>query len=600
MDLGLDYEDLGSRGKKANARELVAWMDRLGRLSDLIVAVKAARPHLADSTALLPPPHIPFHENKLFTGREEWLTQLHDAFSRDETVAVTQAVAGLGGVGKTQLALTYCFRHLTDYDLIHWLRADDATTLGTEMAELAYRLGLAVREITDQEALRQLALDWLHGTEHRWLLVFDNADTIQPAELRPYLPQMGHGVSLITSRNPNWHGLAQTLSLAQFSKGEAVAFLLNQPDLAGASEDKLAEWGDALQLAEMLGHLPLALEHARAYIAETGCSLADYAEYFATERQELWAEAEAPMAYDQRTITTTWELAFSQVRQTPGAAALLNLCCYLAAEDVPLTLITETAAALDAASLPAELVTLAKSKRKLDKAIAPLLRYSLAARQDNHLSLHRLVQTVARDQMPIATVQTWLAAAVELLNTAWPFAQYDMATWADSARLLPHLLAMLAAATRQRMATSMVAYLYGETGVYLRYIGNITAAKPFYEQALALDEKNFEPSHTRIAIRLNNLGQLLQALGDLDAARPFMEHALAIDEKALGPHHPSVAIDLNNLGRLLQALGDFDAARPFMERALQIKEKSLGPDHPSTILGRDNLALLLAEMEDNS
>jgi hypothetical protein len=185
--------------------------------------------------------------------------------------------------------------------------------------------------------------------------------------------------------------------------------------------------------------------------------LADYAEYFATERQELWGEAEAPLAYDKRTITTTWELAFDQVRQTPGAAALLNLCCFLAAEDIPLTLITETAAALDAAVIPAELVTLAKSKRKLDKAIAPLLRYSLAARQDNHLSLHRLVQTVARDQMPTATVQTWLAAAVELLNTAWPFAQYDMATWAGSIQLLPHLLAVVEAANGQTMETPAAA-----------------------------------------------------------------------------------------------------------------------------------------------
>jgi hypothetical protein len=78
---GVDYDNLGGRGKSDKARELVDWAERQGRLSDLRAAVKAARPHLADSTALLPPPHIPFHENKLFTGREEWLTQLHEAFA---------------------------------------------------------------------------------------------------------------------------------------------------------------------------------------------------------------------------------------------------------------------------------------------------------------------------------------------------------------------------------------------------------------------------------------------------------------------------------------------------------------------------------------
>lgn len=158
--------------------------------------------------ALLPPRHIPYRKNELFTGREEWLTKLHAALHRDEPVAVTQAVAGLGGVGKTQLALAYCYRHLDEYDLIQWLRADDATTLSTALAELAYRLGLARRSVTDQPTLHQLVLNWLHTTDKHWLLVYDNADGIQPNELRPFLPKLGHGACLITSRNPSWGTLA--------------------------------------------------------------------------------------------------------------------------------------------------------------------------------------------------------------------------------------------------------------------------------------------------------------------------------------------------------------------------------------------------------
>jgi tetratricopeptide (TPR) repeat protein len=294
------------------------------------------------------------------------------------------------------------------------------------------------------------------------------------------------------------------------------------------------------------------------------------------------------------------DVVIDQVRQTAGAAALLNLCCFLAAEDIPLALITETAAALDAASLPAELVALAKSKRRLDKAVAPLLRYSLATRQDNHLSLHRLVQTVARDQMPADTAQTWLTAAVELLNTAWPFDQYDMATWADSAQLLPQLLAVITLATQQKQETPAVADLNGQVGFYLKYTGNAIAAKPFYEQALTLDEKNFEPDHINIAYRLNNLSLLLHNLGDYAITRPLLERALQIYEKELGENHSYVGTLNNNLGQLLKALGDFDAARPFMERALAIFQATLGADHPSTKTVRNNLALLLAEMEDNS
>ncbi|MCB9006994.1 MAG: hypothetical protein H6656_06465 [Ardenticatenaceae bacterium] len=193
---------------------------------------------MPDIVALLPPHHIPYRRNGLFTGREEWLRDLHTALHRDEPVAVTQAVAGLGGVGKTQLALAYCYRHLEEYDLIQWLRADDAvTTLSTELAELAYRLGLARRSVTDQPTLHQRVLDWLHTTDKRWLLLYDNADAIQPNELRPFLPRLGHGACLITSRNPNWGGLAQTLNLTHFSQVEAVAFLLGQPTM---TEDEIA------------------------------------------------------------------------------------------------------------------------------------------------------------------------------------------------------------------------------------------------------------------------------------------------------------------------------------------------------------------------
>src|SRR5690606_8624952 len=142
---------------------------------------------------------------------------------------------------------------------------------------------------------------------------------------------------------------------------------------------------DALRLAKLLGHLPLALEHARAYVEQTGCTLADYADYFANERQALWADTPPPADYDRKTITTTWELAFTQAKQTPGAAALLNLCCFLAPDGIPLSLITNAKGeTLPATSLPTR-------KLALDKAIAALRRYSLLERDGDTLALHRLV-----------------------------------------------------------------------------------------------------------------------------------------------------------------------------------------------------------------
>ncbi len=586
FELGLEFENLGGRGKVANVVELVSWARRQGRISDLMAAVKQARPNTADVVALLPPHHIPYHKNELFTGRAEWLTALHTGLNRDKTVAVTQAVAGLGGVGKTQLALAYCYRHLAEYDLIQWLRADDVTTLSGELAELAYRLGLARRSLTDQPTLHQLALNWLHTTDKRWLLIYDNADAIEPNELRPYLPRLGRGASLITSRNPTWDGLAQTLNLTHFSGGEAVAFLLGQPALTSDEIAAHPQGEDALKLAHLLGNLPLALEHARAYVAATGCTLADYTGYFENERAELWQETPAPANYDQKTITTTWELAFAQARQTPGAAALLNLCCFLALDGIPLSLITETART-PVETLPA--TSLPTSKRKLDKAIAALRRYSLLTREGDTLSLHRLVQTVARDQMPPEVGQIWAEMAVNLLMAAWPYDHHDLTTWASSGELLPHLIAAAAAAKKVEPLPEKTGLLLNQAGFYLHHRAAYTLALELYKRALAIDEKALGPDHPTVAIRLNNLAALLQDLGAYEAARPYMERALAIWEKALGPKHPQVATGNNNLGGLLQDLGAYEAARPYLERALAIFEKNLGSDHPNVATLNNNL-----------
>ena len=240
FDLGVGYNDLSAGNRLDKARAIIAWANRNKRIPDLLEKLNNNKPGIPWHTFITPNPqspisnpqfhHIPFPENKLFTGREEWLTQLHDQLTSNETVAVTQAVTGLGGIGKTQLALAYCYRHLDEYDVIQWLRADDATTLGTEMAEMAYRLNIAPRQMTDQAALRQQTLNWLHTTDQRWLLVLDNADTIEPAALQPYLPRMGNGATLITSRNPNLERLANVLRLDLFTEDEAVVFFVGERD----------------------------------------------------------------------------------------------------------------------------------------------------------------------------------------------------------------------------------------------------------------------------------------------------------------------------------------------------------------------------------
>lgn len=538
LEMGFRYEDLGGRGTAENALALVEWADRYTRVPELRARVAEKRPQVAGKQTLH---HLPYPRNPLFTGREEWLNVLHTQLGQRGTVAVTQAVAGLGGVGKTQLVLEYCYRHVAEYDVLYWLRADEAATLAGEMAELAYQLGAAPRSVTDQTALRDAALAWLHGTAGRWLLVFDNVDELEPAALQPYLPRLGNGGSLITSRNPRWQGLAQMVRLDALPPEEAAAFLRQaKPEAADA---------ETAHLAQLLGYLPLALEHARAYVVETGCTLADYARYLETARQELWAGAEAPLAYDQRTITTTWEVAFTRARQTPGAAALLNLCCFLDPDAIPLALLRQAMEKPDFSKKSG----FSEGKPGilgLETALKELGRYSLVQREGEVVRLHRLVQTVARDQMPPATAQNTAALVVALLAAAWPYKQQEMDTWPASADLLPHLLAAAAAGEKAAPIPERTGYLWNAAGLYLNFRAAYALAGDCVRRALAINEKVYGPHHPDVARDLNNLGMLLKAEGDLAGAREHLERALAIFEKALGPNHPNTRTVRNNLANL--------------------------------------------------
>jgi tetratricopeptide (TPR) repeat protein len=303
-------------------------------------------------------------------------------------------------------------------------------------------------------------------------------------------------------------------------------------------------------LAEELGWLPLALEHAGAYVETTGCTLAEYQRLLATQRARLWDKAKAPDAY-HATITTTWELSFQQVRaQNPAAIALFNLCCFLAPEDIPLSLLQE-----HKETLPEELAVLLADDLALNEAIGDLRRYSLLARDGEMLAVHRLVQSVARDQMPKEKKQKWAELAVDLMLNAWLFNQYDMETWEPSRRLLIHLLTVAEVVNEQSLMTQATARLNAHVDFHLDYFGNKQAALSYSKRALEISERVLGPDHPDTASSLNNLGYLLQAMGELAAAKPYYERALNIFAQKLGEEHPNTTVVRENLAALAGALG---------------------------------------------
>jgi len=532
--------------------------------------------------------NVPHGRNPNFTGREELLTGLREALASGAAAALTQAQAihGLGGVGKTALAVEYAYRYAPEYDIFWWVRSEEAATLAAYFAGLAQRLAdipPAVKTSPDQGVIVAAVRAWLR--QHPgWLLVFDNVE--KPEDLKEYRPQGGPGHVLITSRNPVWGRVARPLEVRVLPREQSVEFLLKRT----GQEDENA----AKSLAAAQGDLPLALEQAGAYMEETGTPLAEYLQLFQERRLELWGEEKPPDDY-HATVATTWSLALEKVKEeAPAAADLLNLCAFLAPDDIPLSLLPP-----GTKLLPEGLAQTVADELVFNKALAALKRFSFIERGEDSLSVHRLVQAVVRDRMDEEEQKTWAGAAAELVNEVFPGGDLsaDVRAWPMCARLLPHARAAAHHAEENQVALPAAGRLLNQSGLYLKDRAEFAAAKSFYEQALPITEAAYGATHPNFASNLNNLGGVLKEMGDLKGARVHYERALAIDEAAYGPDHPEVAIRVNNLGLVLQAQGDLAAAKAHFARALAIFTKFLGEDHPDTQIVRGNLAGVLAEME---
>lgn len=527
--------------------------------------------------------NLSHNRNPNFTGREALLEKLHQALAQGQGAALTQAFAGLGGVGKTQMAVEYAYRFSMDYEIVWWLRAEDAATLAGDYAKLANELNLPEKDAAQQEVIVSAVRQRL-GQLGKWLLVFDNAN--DPKEIRAYLPQGGAGHIIITSRNQVWGGLGKVVKVQEWEPGEAQEFILKrtrQTDTAAAAA-----------LAQELGHLPLALEQAGAYIEECGCGIAQYLALFRERRQELLQRGELSQDYPD-TVATTWEMSFEKVQQeAPAAADLLNLCAFLAPDDIPLEMLK-----MGAKHLPERLAQAVHDPLAWNEVRAALRRYSLMEMTGDALSMHRLVQAVVRDRLDDEGKKEWAGAAVEVVDASLAHGvTTNVEIWPWYARLVPHAWMAAGQAEVLQVASKAAGRSLNQVGLYLQIRAEFAEAKKALERSLVLSEAIHGVNHPEVAIRVNNLGTVLKDLRDLAGAKTNFERALAIMEKVYGHKHHFVATTANNLGYVLRVLGDLTGAMANYERALAIDEATYGPNHPEVATDVNNLGFVLQNLGD--
>jgi tetratricopeptide (TPR) repeat protein len=573
------YIDLVDLDAEAAAAELLAGVEQTR-------ATPSSAPRFPGTAAIkeaprfpgaLPPIwNVPHARNPNFTGRDQLLDDLRASLKAGQATALT-ALHGLGGVGKSQTALEYAYRFAPDYDLVWWVRSEDPVTLAADYAGLAVKLDLPEAAATEQE-VQVAAVRQALGGRQKWLLIFDNVGEHQ--DLKGYLPSGGDGQVLITSRHSVWRGVAKPLNVKVWDRPDSMAFLLKrtgQRDEAAAGE-----------LAQELGDLPLALEQAGAYIDECGCSISHYLDLFHARRRDILRRGHLSQDYPD-TVATTWELSFQEVKEKSSAAAdLLNLCAFLAPDDIPKELLEK-----GVSHLPESLAAAVQDSLAFDDALAGLRRYSLLEVSGGALAVHRLVQAVVRDRLDEAGRKQWAGVAVELVNASLSAdVDTNMEVWPWYSRLLPQALAAAGHAETVKTGLPAAGRVFNQCGFYMQIRAEFAGAQACYERALALDEAAYGPNHPDVARDVNNLGLVLQDLGDLEGAKSAYARALAIDEAAYGPDHPKVAIWVNNLGYVLQGLGELEEAKSAYERALAICRQFLGEDHPHTQLVKRNLAAL--------
>ncbi|MGW1887391.1 FxSxx-COOH system tetratricopeptide repeat protein [Streptomyces sp. NPDC001970] len=527
---------------------------------------------------------------------------------------------GLGGVGKTSVAVEYARRHQDSYGLVWQLRAEDPAVLSADYGQLADALSLRNPQDTSDPCVRVHAA--LAARTDRWLLLLDNVT--DERAIRNMLPPAGDGDILLTTRSALWP--------------ESVELEVPVLDRSAAADYLIAHSGDldqaaALALADELGALPLALAQAASYIAATRRTLHWYHTQLRSKRAAMLRRG-TPWGYES-CVASTWELSLRQLQRTePATVTLLRLLACCAPDSIPLRLLLSPREGDDLPLLFGDteiaelLAPLIQDELAIEDAVLGLRRYSLITPlADGTVSIHRLVQAITLDALLDERCQAWRSSAAALVEAALPDEPHRPETWPTYRSLVPHARATLgprrggtaklveylgasgdyrtARLVQEEVCTGLAGHLGPEHADVLSaraqlanwtgMAGTPAAARDMLETLLPDCARIWGPSDPRTLSLTGRHADWTGQAGDWTRARDICTALLPQLRKALGDEHPDTLTVWADLGFWTGQSGDAAGACAHYAAFLPIRERVLGSDHPDILSSRDQYARWLGE-----
>jgi tetratricopeptide (TPR) repeat protein len=509
---------------------------------------------------------FPYSQNKYFTGRTEKLEDIRQNLQDEKCVYVT----GMGGVGKSAVALEYAYRHKGDYDVIRRINAEKQNEAQVDFKNFALEAKLIREDEANETIILRRVQKWLNDNP-KWLFIYDNANVEDFNKwLKQYLPWDNTCGDVIITTRSDYFPVGKKIKLGDFEEAEALEFLEKRTGKSDAKAKELVN--------ECLSRFPLALEQAAAYLVVTPMAYEKYIEAYA-EKLEL---AENLIDYN-KSIYVTLQISIDAIKKD-GARQMLNMCAYFAPDRIPLSLF------VDSKIFPEKF----KINTDIEDIVAELAKYSLLKHDKDNPNLvyiHRLLQETVRRKHKDSQ---WLTYCFDMAYDVFSYEFGDKSSMDAFVQNVSHALEIARHAERtfgsDNVVQEKIAGLYFEAGQGFAYGGQYIEALECYKKARTIYERVLGTDHPDTATTYNDIAGVYYSQGEYARALEWYEKARTIKERVLGTDHPSTATTYNNIALVYYSQGEYARALEWHEKARTIYERVLGTDHPSTATTYDNIA----------